>query len=131
MNLEGMSSENHQRHDYPRLSQGARGFCPRDWRAIQSGLKLSAREVQIVQGIFDDKLEYGIAVELGVSINTIRTQLRRLRQKLKTADRVCVVLRVVEEFHRQNSVHAQKKPAACPYHAGGACPLWQRTQTLA
>jgi DNA-binding NarL/FixJ family response regulator len=96
---------------YPCLSNGAVAFSSQTWREIQRGLKLSAREIQIVQGIFDNKLEYTIANELGVSVNTIRTELRRLRHKLNAADRVSVVLRVIEEFLRQTAAPPGAPPS--------------------
>ena len=112
-----------QRNGYPCLSAGAAAFSCVAWQAIRRGLKLSARELQIVQGIFDDKLEFTIAAEQGVSINTVRTELRRLRRKLNAADRVSLVLRVVEEFLRQTTSDKSTLPAICRDHSNGSCPL--------
>ena len=72
-----LSSNGNHRNGYPFLSHGAAAFSSVAWQEIRRGLKLSARELQIVQGIFDDKLEFTIAAEQGVSINTVRTELRR------------------------------------------------------
>jgi DNA-binding CsgD family transcriptional regulator len=108
---------------YPRLSRGAMAFSHLAWKEIQIGLKLSGRELQIVQGIFDNKLEYSIAAELGISINTVRTELRRLRRKLNAADRVSLVLCVVEEFFRQRALAKSQLPALCHRQSTGNCPL--------
>ena len=117
------SSNGDHRNGYPFLSHGAVAFTCAAWLEIRRGLKLSARELQIVQGIFDDKLEYTIAAELGISINTVRTELRRLRRKLNAADRVSLVLCVVEEFLRQTTSKDTTLPAICRDHSAGECPL--------
>lgn len=108
---------------FPSLTCGALALNAAAWCEIRRGLKLSAREVQIVQGIFDDKLEDAIADELGISRNTLRTQLRRLRRKLRTANRVMLVLRVVEEFLRQTACDEATLPPICRNRAAGRCPL--------
>lgn len=107
---------------YPHLSCGAAAWSHHDWQEIRAGLKLSARELQIVQGIFDDKLEYAIAAELGISINTVRTELRRLRRKLKITNRVSLVLRVVEEFLRQTASARATLPATSPERSTANLP---------
>lgn len=117
------SSNGDHRNGYPFLSHGAAAFTCAAWREIRRGLKLSARELQIVQGIFDDKLEFTIAAEQGVSINTVRTELRRLRRKLNAADRVSLVLCVVEEFLRLTASDGTSLPSICRDHSSGRCPL--------
>ncbi len=79
--------------------------------------------MQILHGIFDDQLEFAIADELGVSVNTIHTETRRLRAKLKAGDRVSLVLRVTEEFLRLTSSDATTLPAICRNFSAGRCPL--------
>ena len=108
---------------FPVISHGAVALDAEAWREIRCGLRLSTRELQIIQGIFDDKLEYSLAVELGISVNTVRTHFRRLRLKLKAGDRVTVVLRVLEEFLRQTASDQTRLPAICRNHAGGRCPF--------
>jgi len=109
--------------EYPCLSRGAGSLNARAWHEIRHGLKLSPRELQIVQGIFDNKIEYTISAELGISINTLRTELRRLRRKLNVADRVSLVLRVVEEFLQQTASGSTTLPAICRDYSNGQCPL--------
>ena len=111
------------RRPFPCLTRGAAALDAAAWREIRRGLKLSNRELQIIQGIFDDKLEYTIASELGVTVNTIRTELRRLRRKLKTGNRVTVLLCVLEEFLRQTASDQTALPAICRHRAAGRCPL--------
>ncbi len=116
------ASYNHP-NGFPFLTHGAVGFSPNAWQEIQHGLKLSGRELQLIQGIFDNKVEYSIAAGFGISVNTVRTELRRLRHKLKAADRVSLVLRVVEEFLRLTTSTETKLPAICRNHSNGLCPL--------
>lgn len=84
---------------------------------------MSDRELQIVQGVFDDKMENVLAGELSISVNTLRTELRRLRRKLKIANRVMMVLCVLEEFLRQTASDQTTLPAICRNRANGRCPL--------
>jgi DNA-binding CsgD family transcriptional regulator len=116
------SDRNHY-NGYPILTRGAAAFSFEAWQSIRRGLKLSAREFQIMHGIFDNKLECAIAAELGISINTVRTELRRLRRKLSSANRVSLVLSVVEEFLRQTCSDKTTLPSICRDHASGRCPL--------
>ena len=118
-----LSSNGDHCNGYPLLSHGAAAFTCAAWQEIRRGLKLSARELQIVQGIFDDKLEFTIAAEQHVSINTVRTELRRLRHKLNAANRVNLVLCVVEEFLRQTCSDKTTLPSICRGDASGRCPL--------
>lgn len=108
---------------FPCLARGAAALNAAAWREIRRGLKLSARELQIIQGIFDDKLELTIAAELGISLNTLRTEARRLRRKLNVSDRVTMVLCVLEEFLRQTASDQTTLPAICRNRAAGRCPL--------
>jgi DNA-binding NarL/FixJ family response regulator len=108
---------------YPELTHGASAFDADEWKGIRRGLKLSPRELQIVQRIFDDKLESAIAAELGISFHTARTELRRLRQKLKTANRMMLVLKIVEEFLRQTAFDKTALHPICPEYSNGHCPL--------
>jgi len=111
------------RNGYPFLSQGSAAFDAPAWRLIQNSLKLSPRELQIIHGIFDDKLESAIARELGVSVNTIHTETCRLRAKLKSPDRVCLILRITEEFLRLTVSDETTLPSICRNSTNGRCPL--------
>lgn len=112
-----------RRNGYPFLTRGAAALSPAAWLEIRRGLKLSQREVELIQSIFDDKIEFAIGVDLGISVNTVRTELRRLRRKLKASDRVTLVLLVLEEFLRQTASEETSLPAICRNHSSGCCPL--------
>src|SRR5258708_13324339 len=69
---------------------------PNDWERIRISLKLSPRELQITQHIFDDNKVDAIAGELGLSVHTVNTYLQRLYGKLDLRSRSQLVLRIVE-----------------------------------
>jgi DNA-binding NarL/FixJ family response regulator len=51
-----------------------RSILPHDaWEMIANSLRISDRELQIIQGIFDDRKEYAIAQELKISVHTVHT----------------------------------------------------------
>jgi DNA-binding CsgD family transcriptional regulator len=82
----------------PVLHRG-RSILPYDaWRVIANSLRISDRELQIVQGIFDDKKESAIADELMISVHTVHTHLERLYRKLGVSSRVGLVLSVLSEY---------------------------------
>ena len=111
------------RNGYPYLSRGAAALSAQAWQQLRCALKLSPRELQIILGIFDDKLEFTIATDLGISVNTIHTESRRLRVKLGAADRVSMVLCVLEEFLRLTASDETTLPSICRNHSAGRCPL--------
>lgn len=75
-------------------------FEDRIWIGIATSLSLTNRQMQIVQGVFDDATEYAIAHDLGISQHTVRTHMVRIYQKLGVSSRAMLVLRVVSESIR-------------------------------
>ena len=71
-----------------------------DWHHVSLSLKLSKRETEVVQCVFDDLKESAIASQLGISAHTVHTHLERLYRKLNVSSRCGLVLAVVAEFHR-------------------------------
>jgi DNA-binding NarL/FixJ family response regulator len=68
------------------------------WKTIAQSLHISDRELQIIQGIFDDRKEYAIADELKISVHTVHTHLERLYRKLGISSRVALVLYIFSEY---------------------------------
>jgi DNA-binding CsgD family transcriptional regulator len=68
------------------------------WKTIAHSLHISNRELQIIQGIFDDRKELAIADELKISIHTVHTHLERLYRKLGVNSRVGLVLSILSEY---------------------------------
>ncbi len=71
---------------------GSSVFTPEEWQSLARWLNLSPREVQIVQGIFDNHKENEIAGNLNISPHTVHTHLGRLYHKLGVAGRVPLVV---------------------------------------
>jgi DNA-binding CsgD family transcriptional regulator len=93
------------------------------WREIASSLRLSPRELEIVRATFDDRKELAIAADLGIAPRTVHTHIERLHRKLKVADRVQLVLRIMYEYLRLTSSAPGSLPPICPHAAAGCCPL--------
>jgi DNA-binding CsgD family transcriptional regulator len=66
-----------------------------EWSDLARVLRLSAREIQVVQGIFRDHAAARIASELGISEHTVRTYTRRVFRKLNVSSRSGVVVQVL------------------------------------
>lgn len=87
------------------LANGSPGrsiFSDRQWLALARALQLSDRELEIVQCIFDDHTEAGMARQLGISAHTIHTHLERLYRKLGVSTRCAAVVRVFDEYVKQH-----------------------------
>jgi DNA-binding NarL/FixJ family response regulator len=67
------------------------------WKTIAKSLRISHRELEIIQGIFDDRKELAIADELKISMHTVHTHLERLYRKLGVSSRVALVLYILSE----------------------------------
>src|SRR5262245_26347575 len=71
-------------------------FPLEDWLALRNQLRLSPRELQIVQCVFDDEKVDAIAGHLDLSPSTVNTYLQRLYTKLEVNSRPQLILRVIE-----------------------------------
>jgi DNA-binding NarL/FixJ family response regulator len=77
------------------------------WVYLRGALRLSTRETQIVQGVFDDTGEDGIAHELGISPHTVNTYFQRLYAKLHVCSRPQLIMRVMVEYLTLVSGHPE------------------------
>ena len=76
-----------------------RSILPYDaWRVIANSLRISDRELQIIQEIFDDRKESAIAADLTISVHTVHTHLERLYRKLGVNTRVGLVVCILSEY---------------------------------
>lgn len=66
------------------------------WHDVQQRLALAPQQSRIVELILYGKADKDIAEELGLSVPTIRTHLRRVYARLGTGDKLTLVLRVFE-----------------------------------
>ncbi|HEV3036485.1 MAG TPA: helix-turn-helix transcriptional regulator [Candidatus Angelobacter sp.] len=90
---------------------------PEHWERIRLSLRLSLREMQITQYIFDDEKTECIASELGISVHTANTYLRRLYFKLDVRSRPQLILRVLKEH--LDYLAETRKPKTETYDAQG------------
>jgi DNA-binding NarL/FixJ family response regulator len=76
-----------------------RSILPHDaWQGIANSLRISDRELQIIQEIFDDRKESAIADDLTISVHTVHTHLERLYRKLGVNTRVGLVVYILSEY---------------------------------
>jgi DNA-binding CsgD family transcriptional regulator len=101
---------------------GAGLFSDRTWAVLAVNLKLSARELEIVRGIFNDRKEHAIAAELGISAHTVHTERERLYRKLGINNQVQLMLRLFSEFHAL-TLDGSTLPPICALRTAGRCPL--------
>lgn len=71
-----------------------------EWTAVGISLRLSPRELQIVQAVFDDQKESAIADGLGISAHTVHTHLERLYRKVGARGRTTMAVRILAEHLR-------------------------------
>jgi DNA-binding CsgD family transcriptional regulator len=80
---------------YPHSASGSALLSEADWGEVARALGLSVREQQTVRGVFDNRTERALAVDLGIAACTVHTHLERLYRKLGVTTRVQLVLRVM------------------------------------
>jgi DNA-binding CsgD family transcriptional regulator len=74
-------------------------MLPHDaWEVIANSLRISNRELQIIQEIFDDRKEFAIADDLTISVHTVHTHLGRLYRKLGVSTRAGLILCILSEY---------------------------------
>jgi len=101
----------------------SRVICEQAWGPIARSLRLSARELQIVRGMFEDRTELSIAADLGIARRTVHTHFERLHRKLHVVDRLQLALRVMAEFLALTVSAGNNLPPICAEHAAGRCAL--------
>jgi DNA-binding CsgD family transcriptional regulator len=107
----------------PYCRLGAAMFSDPVWEEIARRLRLSRQELQIVRGVFDRRKESAIATKLGISPHTVHTHFERLHHKLAVADRVELVLRIMNEFLLVTASPESNLPSVCPHRTAGRCPM--------
>ena len=88
----------------PAVSVWSTTVSQRDWERTAARLRLSPRELEIVQRIFGgDATEKQIALNIGMSHKTVHSHMMRLYDKLGVRTRAQMLLRVVGELHAAGS----------------------------
>lgn len=98
-------------------------FSEHAWKEITRSLKLSGRELQIVQAIFDDEKNLAIAERIGISLSTVQTHVERLHHKLAVTSRPQLLIRVMQEFIALTVSPENYLPPLCANHASCRCPV--------
>jgi DNA-binding NarL/FixJ family response regulator len=78
--------------------QGRHLLSPGAWNQLCRLMRLSTRELQILQYVFDDAKAYRIAFELGLSTHTVNTYFQRLYRKLHVDSRPQLIMKVMAEY---------------------------------
>lgn len=68
------------------------------WTHLTDKLRLSQREVDVIQRLCSDEPEAVIAHQLGISPHTVHSHMERLYRKLNVASRAQVVIRLFREY---------------------------------
>jgi len=109
--------------DFPvRGNPGLSLFPLSTWPRLGMALRLSPREMQIVQGVFEDRKEESIAYELGISPHTVNTYFQRLYTKLRVSSRPQLIVRVIAEYLSMTPSGVSRA------HATSEDPTWQSAQ---
>ena len=93
------------------------------WIEVGRSLRLSARELEITRGVFDNLKEDAIAGKLGVSEHTIHTHVHRLFSKLRVTTRTQMVVRLMQELLMLTLSEAGSLPPICRHRVKGRCPM--------
>lgn len=93
------------------------------WIEIARTLDITKRELQIVQSVFDNLPEAGIAQRLRISEHTVHTHLNRLFKKLTVTTRTELVLRIMEQMIALTLSETGVLPPICRRHHTGSCCL--------
>lgn len=75
------------------------------WGRLAASLHLSPRELEVIQGVFDEATEREIADQLSISHHTVHMYVERIYHKLGLHSHVGLVLRVVAERERLRASH--------------------------
>ncbi len=91
-------------------SPGAAILGDAAWRRIAASLRLTARELDLVRAVFDERKRDTMAADVAVSINTIKTEMRHLFAKPGVRNRSGLIGRVFAEVFSLGI-------SPCPSHA--------------
>jgi DNA-binding CsgD family transcriptional regulator len=103
--------------------RGAAILSEHAWIEIGRALGVTSREVQIIQAVFDNLTQKGIACRFAITEHTAHTHLNRLFKKLNVSTRTELVLRVMEQMIALVLSETGVLPPICPRHESGHCCL--------
>ena len=86
-------------------------FSSKEWDELGCDLNLSPRALQLVQGIFDDKTEEGIAHDLSISAHTVHSYLIRIYQRLSICSRAQLLVYIFGQYVERHKSPKSKRRA--------------------
>jgi len=101
--------------------RGAAILSDHAWSEIATALRITPRELQIVQGVFDNLTQKQVASRLSMHEHTAHTHLNRLFKKLNVTTRTELVLRVIEQLIALTIAETGVLPPICRRHQAGLC----------
>ena len=78
-------------------------FSAAEWELLAITLKLSPRQTEVLQLLFDGCSDGQIAQKLAISEPTVRTHLQRLFAKCHVHDRTALAIHVFRQFRNDAS----------------------------
>ena len=100
------------------IQKGSAILSNKEWDELWGDLEISPRALQLVQSIFDDKTEVGIAYDLKISVHTVHSYLIRIYRKFGVSSREQLLVYIFGKYlqqHRlpesQRSAGKRKRPA--------------------
>jgi DNA-binding CsgD family transcriptional regulator len=109
------------RQESRRKLRGAALLTDYAWLEIARALGMTERELQIVQGVFDNLPQKGIAARLKIKEHTTHTHFNRLFKKLAVTTRTELVLLVMEKLIALTISENGMLPPICRNHHAGNC----------
>lgn len=72
----------------------------RDWHRVAAELELSPRQLELIRHIFDGKKLITVALEMNLSLGTVKTYSQRIHRKLQVSDQRELTLAVIRTHMR-------------------------------
>ena len=94
-----MSQSDEQAYSHRRPKQRAPGhhqLTIQQWSDVCRTMKMSLREQQVCELLFDGLTRQKIAEEMDISIRGVRHHMEQIHMKLNACNRVGVVLRIIQ-----------------------------------
>jgi DNA-binding NarL/FixJ family response regulator len=93
------------------------------WERMAQKLRLSRREVQILQAMLEDQKEPAIARRLEMSPRTVHTHIERLHGKLSVRSQPELIIKILTLFLMMTAEPDSPLPPICGNRTSGRCPL--------
>jgi len=92
----GLANQNGEESGMAYDGIGKRMLTQMQWEFVGEQMRLTAREKEVCQELFDGCTRNEIAESLGIKPRTVRHYMENIHSKLFVSNRVGVVLRIIE-----------------------------------